>query len=216
MLRSVLVLALIAFTFAQPTPQPMPSQFVAKFDETFIMTGQPSPAPSTGAWFYSATTNEWRADHYAPQTNNFCACAAQNTSDSCSLIFTHDGHMYVDFPNLPYCCHLCDSIFGCGVLQPSWISSSTNATFKGVYTDTDGRKCYNWCIPGFAAANDCWAFHDDQTPCMYSENFSFPGGSIAHNLTFTSFDVAAPPESMFVIRPQCNQMCPKIFPITCQ
>jgi hypothetical protein len=183
---------------------------------------QPQPA-SSGAWFYSALSNEWRADHYAPQMNNFCACAGVNTSDACSLIFAQSGHMYIDFALEPdACCHLCDAKDGCGVLVPAWIAQPAaqgKAIFEGVYTDAANRQCSNWCIPGQAAAQDCWAFQEvggAQQPCMYSENFAFPGGSIVHNLTFTSFVAQTPPRSAFAVRPACEKPCPKQFPVTCQ
>ena len=162
--------------------------------------------------------------------NNFCACAGLNTSAACSLIFSQSGSMYVDFAFAPAsCCHLCDAKDGCSALLPNWISQPAEqgkATFEGIYIDAANRQCFNWCVPGEAAAHDCWAFQDvdskvlwlgdRQIPCMYSELFSFPGGTVVHNLTFTSFLEQSPPRSAFTVRNECNKPCPKQFPVTCQ
>ena len=201
---------------AQPIPAPFPNQFVAAFQEVLSLNGVDQPRTS-GAWFYDIKDQHWRADHHAPQANNFCACANNATHEACSLIFT-DGHLFVDFVDAPAnCCHLCDKADGCSPLLPTWISQPATgpAVFKGAYVDDDGRDCFNYCIPGAAAALDCWAIHSDNSPCQYSEVFDFPGMHIVHNLTMTSWQEIAPPPSAFLVRPSCQQPCPRVFPWTC-
>ena len=149
----------------------------------------------------------------------FCACADNTTSASCSLIFDSSG-MYVDYPsNHSACCRACGASEGCSPLLPTWISANPARKYIGSIV-LDGRTCYSWCIPGAEANEDCWSFSVDasngqQRACRYSELFGLPGTSITHNLTFSSYVVGPQPESVFAVRAECHKPCPRLFPTTC-
>jgi hypothetical protein len=194
---------------AAPTaPPPLAPSFSIRFRETF--TGFPAP-PTSGAWFYDFPRRLWRADHDAPQSNNFCACAL-NTTDSCSLLFTPAG-LYVDYKDHPQnCCRLCGAAEGCTALSPSWLA---NGSLVG--TTEDG--CSEYCEPGDEATADCMSFPPSgrNPPCKYLEHFSFGATTITHNLTFEAQTYVEGPQdpAHFAVRSQCAQPCPNLFPATC-
>jgi hypothetical protein len=67
---------------APPAAAPLPIAFTVAFVETLQVGGGPV-ASNTGAWAYDFTRPAaplWRADHNEPQANNFCACAANETT----------------------------------------------------------------------------------------------------------------------------------------
>ncbi len=170
----------------------------------------PSSQPFSGAWFYDATNHLWRADHYSPQTNNFCTCGMK-TTDSCSLYFTKTD-MYVHFPDHPdTCCRLCAAADGCSILKPDWLSSDAKFTASEVI---NGRAANQYCLPGADAAADCMSYADDDgvTPLRYSETFNFPGMVVTHNLTFTSFEAQSVDPAYFTLPATCNKDCPSLFP----
>jgi hypothetical protein len=204
-----------------PLPAPFPAAFSVRFVETLAFGPTPSP-PNPGAWFYNFKDQQWRADHDAPQQNNFCACADNTTTQSCHLLFAPDA-LYADFPDAPdTCCRVCNASDGCSALIPTWISGAGSArTYAGNAT-IDGRLCYKYCIPGAEAAADCWAFSvgpaGEQIPCQYAETFNFGAGTtITHNLTFvaSTYEVREQPPSLFTVRAACRKECPRVFPTTC-
>ncbi|OQS02027.1 hypothetical protein THRCLA_05567 [Thraustotheca clavata] len=166
-------------------PPPLPPAFQATFTEVF--DGFPAPL-STGAWYYHYEANgshQWRADHYAPQRNNFCSCAKPGEFSTCELYFDPDG-LYIHFPSLDDCCRLCTAESGCSPLKPDWLLSSAFTRSPG-YDIIHGRKCYQYCTPG-AVFNDCMSFDSTGIPCQYSETATFVKElTIIHNLTFTSW-----------------------------
>ena len=216
MKRPALLLFLCTATHAAPTPPiPMAPSFSVRFNETY--SGYPAP-PSTGAWFYEWDRRRWRAEHDAPQTNNFCGCASNTTIGSCALIFTPEarGGLYIDFPNSPsLCCHLCDADDGCSILLPGWLSASPNLTYAG----EDQQGCGSWCVPGGEAVADCMSYPlgGGRVPCQYSETFNFSGAVIGHNLTFATNSYTEGPQSdaLFALRPECAKDCPRLFPSQC-
>ena len=203
------LLAAAAAASAPSAPPPLPPSFSIRFNETFA--GYPAP-PSTGAWFYSWPTREWRAEHDAPNSNNFCQCAS-NTTDSCALIFTRAAGMFVDYKDHPeQCCRLCGEAEGCTILTPTWLA---NGSLVG--TTEDG--CSEYCVPGDQAAADCLSYPPSgaNPPCKYLETFSFGPNNFTHNLTFFRQTFAEGPQdpALFEIRSECNKPCPKLFPASC-
>jgi hypothetical protein len=198
---------------AAPRPLPLAPSFSVRFAESF--TGFPA-APSSGAWFYDWPRHRWRAEHDAPQSNNFCACAS-NASASCALIFTDAGRggLYVDFPDAPGdCCHLCGDDEGCTVLRPDWLSASAAAVDAGPV-----RGCEQWCVLGDQATADCLSYPPagGRVPCAYDESFNFSGALVTHTLAFdaSSYREGDQSDALFAIRPECAKDCPKLFPATC-
>ena len=233
----LLVVLLVDQAFAVGPP-PLPVSFSLNFSESW--SGFPA-SPNTGAWLYDYPNQLWRADHNAPQNNNFCSCADNATSDSCSLIFVPNGPagatdpriaaggMFVDFPDKPEeCCWLCGKDDGCSPLTPDWLSS-------GPYVETgvDTGGCDIFCIPGASATADCLSYPPSSSsssssssskgvsnasiPCLYTENFSFSGTAIVHNLTFhkETFVPGPPPRDVFNVRAECGKPCKNLFPASC-
>ena len=204
---SFLLLSLAATSLSAPPP--LPDSFSIRFHETFA--GFPAP-PSTGAWMYSYPTRQWRVEHDAPNSNNFCGCAS-NTTDSCALIFTRAAGLYADFKDHPeLCCRLCGEAEGCSVLTPTWLANGT-----AVGTTEDG--CTEYCEAGGEAAADCMSYPPSggNPPCKYLETFDFGTTNVTHNLTFEAQTYAVGPQdpALFAIREQCNKPCPRLFPATC-
>lgn len=201
-----------------PTPPTLAESFSINFTETFA--GFPAP-PTSGAWFYDYPQKLWRADHHAPNSNNFCSCVTDALLNlSCSLIFspgTGTGvakpGLYVDFPEQPEsCCFLCSDSTGCSPLIPAWLANST-------YTGNTEDGCSEFCEQG-AEAMDCMSFPPtgSMPPCKYMETFSMGAqGTIYHNLSFIrSTYLPGPPDStLFALRPECSKTCPKTFPDQC-
>jgi len=224
-IRILLLAAFSASAGAQAQPSPLPLEFDAVFDEVFLINGQEQP-PSEGAWFYAWDQGGWRTDHFTPQMNNFCACADNTTTQSCSLVFNSAG-MYVSYTNdQAACCRACGAAEGCSPLTPGWMSANPNRTFVGNETVGKGKKarvCEAWCVPGAEAEADCWLFATDasgqQTPCRYSETFSFDrnGGAttVLHNLTFIDYKVRKQSAETFHVPKECEKPCPRLFPTTC-
>ena len=206
-------LCVLSLSFAATPPPPLPESFSIAFRETF--SGFPAPQ-STGAWMYDFPAGHWRAEHHAPQTNNFCSCSNNATTDSCALIFTKSG-MYVDFYETtpPSCCRLCGEAEGCTPLTPDWLSGNSNKTYIGV----DSNGCGEWCVPGDQAASDCLSYssQNPKVPCAYSETFDFGSTVVVHNLTFdaASFKPGRPPAAAFALRPDCQKPCTRLFPAQC-
>jgi len=205
---------------APPAPPPLADAFSVRFAETF--SGYPA-APSSGAWFYDYPARLWRAEHDAPQVNNFCSCANNATTDACALLFVPaapapyaGGGLFVDFPARPDdCCWLCGAAEGCTPLTPTWLSGA-KYTSAGV----DAAGCDISCVPGDQAAADCLSYPrgGSRVPCLYTETFSFgPGQTVVHNLTFdrASYAEGAPPAALFRVRDACAKPCPRLFPATC-
>ena len=201
-----------------PPPPPMAPAFTVNFTETF--SGYPAP-PTTGAWYYDWPRRLWRADHNAPQNNNFCSCANNATTAACSLLFVPvapghpDGGLFAEFPDAPGdCCRLCGPAEGCTPLMPTWLSASARKTYAGL----DARGCGTWCEPGDEAAADCMSFGaKSRGACLYTETFRFGQTAVVHNLTFdlSTYVEAAPPAALFAVRPACSKPCPRLFPATC-
>lgn len=205
-------------------PPPLPDSFAIRFNESF--SGFPAPPGGNGEWLYDFPRRLWRADHNAPQVNNFCSCADNSTTDSCSLLFVphgppgspyeRRGGLFVDFPASPSrCCWLCGPDEGCTPLTPTWLSA-------GNYSPAvpDAQGCAQFCVPGDQAAADCLSYPPTggAVPCQYSETFAFgPGQTVVHNLTFLrdSFRPGPPPADAFRVRPECAQPCPRLFPTQC-
>jgi hypothetical protein len=227
-----IVATLVALAGAQPAqPSPLPLEFVAIFNELFVIDGK--EYPSTGMWTYAFDLGLWRTDHLKPQMNNFCACADNTTDADCSLIFNPDG-MYATFTLNPWaCCRVCGPEDGCSPLIPSWISANSARAFVGTEV-IHKRTCEAWCVPGVDAVADCWLFEPQpdgsQTPCRYSETFSFDaltastlpaghlhdGTAVVHNLTFVDYKVRKQPAAAFHVPKDCrNVTCPRTFPTTC-
>ena len=212
MIRSVVVLTFCGMVAAAAPPSPIP--MAPEFAVTFVETYAGFPAPnSTGAWSYDWPRRRWRAQHDAPQLNNFCQCAS-NTTDTCALIFTQEarGGMYVDFPGHPeLCCHLCSTADGCSVLTPGWLSASPNVSFAG-----ESNGCNTWCVPGDYSTHDCMSYPPGggRVPCSYTETIP---GNITHELAFDRQSYVEGPQSdsLFTIRPECAKDCPSLFPSTC-
>lgn len=230
---SCFLLVLLASTLpagilcSAPSPPPLPLSFSIQFNETF--SGFPAP-PSSGAWAYDFPNSLWRADHFAPQSNNFCACSDNTTTGSCALLFVPSGPtgapspidkggMFVDFIDAPHeCCWMCGSDEGCTPLIPTWLSNNTYTNF-GI----DDLGCNEFCVPGASAAEDCLSYPigtavpQPNVPCKYSETFTFGTTTILHNLTFRrdTFVPGPPPSSVFKIRDECGKPCRNLFPAQC-
>jgi len=216
--------ALALLLSVRAAPPPLPTSFSISFNESF--TGFPA-APNTGSWQYDFPRRLWRADHDAPQVNNFCSCANNATNASCSLLFVPHGPpgsayearggLFVDFPSAPSeCCWLCGPDEGCTPLKPDWLSAAKYAP-----AGKDARGCEEFCVPGDQAAADCLSYPPgggDNVPCLYSETFSFgPGQTVVHNLTFLreTFRPGPPPADAFHVRSECGKPCARLFPAQC-
>lgn len=199
----------------------MAPSFSVSFNETF--SANYPAAPSTGSWVYEYPRHRWRADHNAPQTNNFCSCVS-NTTDSCALIFVPPdespnarGGLFVDYTDHPeLCCFLCDDATGCSPIAPDWLSANPNATHVGL----DDAGCDAWCAPGDSASADCLSTPapGSRTPCTYFESYNLgPGSVITHNLSFAQDSYREGPQSdaAFALRAECAKDCPRAFPAQC-
>jgi hypothetical protein len=206
-----------------PTPPPLPEAFSIRFNESF--SGFPVPPGGSGAWQYDYPRRLWRADHYAPQVNNFCSCADNSTTASCALLFVPHGPpgtpyegaggLFVDFPNAPAsCCWLCGADEGCTPLTPSWLSGGNYSP-----AGEDAQGCEVFCEAGDQATADCLSYRPgSDVPCLYTESFSFgPGQTVVHNLTFQrdTFRPGPPPPDAFRVRQECAKPCPRLFPAQC-
>jgi len=201
-----------------PSPPSLAQSFSIDFIETFV--GFPAPPFSTGSWYYDYPQRLWRADHHAPNVNNFCSCVTDSLLNlSCSLIFSpgtgtgvSNPGLYVDFPEKPEsCCFLCSDSIGCSPLIPDWLAGSN---FTGTVDN-----CNEFCEQG-AEAMDCMSFPPSgaMPPCKYMETFSMGSqGKIYHNLSFikSSYTPGPPDASLFALRPECSKSCPKTFPDQC-
>ncbi|KDO16995.1 hypothetical protein SPRG_17564 [Saprolegnia parasitica CBS 223.65] len=196
--------------FTPPSAPPAwPATFQANFTEVF--SGFPA-APSTGAWYYRYEANgphQWRADHNAPQANNFCKCAKPGVTDTCQLFFEPSA-LFVHFPSLGACCSLCSAADGCSPLKPDWLSGNQPQRTPGSEM-IDGRRCFQYCTPG-AVFNDCMSYDENGKPCQYSETSTFsPSFTVVHNLTFTSWSKHISDASVFDLPAQCKEPCPRQF-----
>ena len=216
----------VAASSSPAAPPPLPDSFSIRFNESF--SGFPAPpGGSSGAWQYDFPNRQWRADHNAPQVNNFCSCADNTTTASCALLFVphgppgspyeQRGGLFIDFPSSPsQCCWLCGPDEGCTPITPTWLSA---ANYTPAVPDAQG--CAEFCIPGDQAAADCLSYPPgggSDVPCLYSETFAFgPGQTVVHNLTFLreSFRPGPPPADAFRVRQECAKPCPRLFPTQC-
>ena len=222
---SLVAAAVDAATLSPPPPPPLPLSFSINFSESW--SGFPAP-PNAGLWNYDWPRGLWRADHFAPQTNNFCGCANNATTGSCSLIFVPRGPagaldpraaaggMFVDFADSPEdCCWLCGEDEGCTPLSPTWLSGG-----KYQNNGVDEGGCDIFCIPGDTATADCLSYppsRSNNVPCLYTENYNFGGTLVVHNLTFKkeSFVPGPPPLERFAVRNECGKPCKNLFPAQC-
>ncbi len=217
------VLSLLPLLAGAFSPPPLPNAFSIRFNETF--SGFPAPLGGSGAWFYDYPSRRWRAEHDAPQVNNFCSCADNTTTASCALLFVPHGPpqspyaarggLFVDFPDAPSeCCWLCGPDEGCTPLTPTWLSGA-NFTPAG----RDEQGCNIFCAPGDQATADCLSYSGGSSvPCLYTESFAFgPGETVVHNLTFIrdTFHLGPPPPDAFHLRQECAKPCERLFPAQC-
>jgi len=150
--------------------------------------------------------------HGVGQRNNFCACADNATSASCSLYFQPDASMWASFPSSGLCCRVCEPGDGCTTLRPDWLRDST---FAGV---DQHSGCETWEKKG-AVALDYWSQEPGPrgAACQYRESLSFGKSTspIRHYLNFSSWSAGGVDPLHFRLPEQCKGACPRLYGKTC-
>jgi len=156
---------------------------------------------STGSFWYSASQNSMRQDLYNPAADFFCASVVAKPGVTCSLVFVPAG-LYINVPELDFCCQCCTAADDCLALQPDWVSS------QGVYQGSvqfdpySSATCDQWLVVG--GQNNYW-YQDTEngTPCELNN-----GEFEVFLYDQTTFSTNPIPPAVFNIPSGCTQQCP--------
>lgn len=136
----VLLAIILAVSIAQDESPRWPDRFCEDFTETFTY-GWLGPYQTTGKMCY-----DWNQKRYAVHRDNghwdrYCGFDYWHIWGSAPCVhYVDSGVRYLYYPNSDSCCHCCDSVHGCDVLQPNWLSG---ASFVGEVT-FQGQMAYKW------------------------------------------------------------------------
>ena len=185
-----------------------PTTFTVDFHETLDwFFGR--TMDNDGRWYYDFANNRARFDHFEPQNDVFCTdqgLSANKPDDTCHLIFSPTGEMFLHYPNQKECCRYCKKGDGCTPLKPNWIE---DGSYEGNEI-IQGRDCLVYSKKG-AEAQDYWMETEDGSPCRYYEVFTFLLTLNAyHNMTFDyrSYSLEPIADEIFDVPKYCEQDCP--------
>mgnify|MGYP001224405075 CR=1 FL=1 len=165
----VVFCAILSVTFADPKPPVWPNEWQAEFRElsTYPLIGGMN---TTGTFYYDWINKRYRIDRANGKFDRYCGSVYWFRSTPCNQ-YVVGGKRYIHFPEKGYCCHCCDSVHGCGILRPDWMTFGANFTGFINSTEPNPRTIQKWEVPGlqsnfyYATADDAAIpFQIDQMP----------------------------------------------------
>lgn len=221
MARLAACLVLLALPLDAAGPASLPQTFTVEFRELAYshnasMPGGIGPisANSTGSWSYDWPSRRWLYEHGPGYASQFCSMN-NALEQRCRLHFTNTSDMIVEYQN-GTCCSLCTAEVGCSIMRPDWLTHGGFTPVRQPDALLDGKVCTGYARPGADAEIDAWFTTNAGLPCVYFEEFHFPGAPLKwyHNITFdlSTYKTDPIPDAVFALPDRCRAACPKRFP----
>ena len=154
MLKTLLVLAVLALSLAQKEPPVWPAAFIQRFVEEHIVNG--TRHVNTGDTYYDATHNRSRFDKGNGAYDELCNSVLAGNLVCVNLVT--NGKRYIYFPQVRKGCYCCDAEHGCGILRRDWLNG---AKYEGS-AEINGQMFDKWTKPDGSDVDQYYATADSK------------------------------------------------------